>query len=239
MYNGILEDKTTSVASPFWYPGPKSAGETINSADQAFWQLKQKDLNGRVCNESSITTSRAHPSGMWQPGMVPSCSETIEESTNIPPRLAISEFSSPIPSIASNGVLLDQVDRFKKSAIRIFGIEFSNADNYHQEKETVCSNSMPSNVNNVSTVCDATGVGSVQKSEHLKSSQEIKQVEASLKDTLSKPSVTTPRTCTKVQLLPYCFIIELEPFSYYYLRVLTFLQIRYKWKALVLDVLLI
>ncbi|XP_019158375.1 PREDICTED: auxin response factor 11-like isoform X2 [Ipomoea nil] len=189
------EDKTTSVASPFWYSGPKSAGETVSNGDQAFWQLKQKDLNGRACNESSVTASRAHPSGMWQP---PSGSETIEDSTNMPPRLSsISEFSSPIPSIASNGALLDQVDRSKKSAIRIFGIEFSNADNYRREKETPCSNTMPSNAN---AVCDANGVGAVQKSEHLKSSREIKLVEASLKDTLSKPSVTTSRTCTKVQM---------------------------------------
>nr|GMD34158.1 auxin response factor 9-like isoform X2 [Ipomoea batatas] len=195
------EDKTTSVASPFWYPGPKSAGETIsNAADQAFWQLKQKELNGRACNESSVTASRAHPSGMWQPGMVLSGSETIEDSTNMAPRLSISEFSSPIPSIASNGALLDQVDRSKKPAIRIFGIEFSNADNYRQEKETPWSNTMPSNANNASAVCDANGVGAVQKLEHLKSSREIKLVEASLKDTLSKPSVTTPRTCTKVQM---------------------------------------
>ncbi|KAK4379240.1 hypothetical protein RND71_001102 [Anisodus tanguticus] len=208
------EIAVASAASPFWYPGSGptvevshlgSVAEVQNHDNQLFWSSKQ---NSSLSNGVSNTSCRTHLSGAWQHSVLGNGSlnllrDSIEDNKQLITRSALLDYSSPMSSRASNGLLHDQVDRGNKSEIssacRLFGIDLRN--NSVGEKEMLVPNVISNYADDATIVPDESEVAEDQNVEHLNPSEEKKQdqLEALPKDT-HKQGLTSSRTRTKVQM---------------------------------------
>ncbi|KAJ8573150.1 hypothetical protein K7X08_009661 [Anisodus acutangulus] len=208
------EIAVASAASPFWYPGSGptvevshlgSVAEVQNHDNQLFWSSKQ---NSSLSNGVSNTSCRTHLSGARQHSVLGNGSlnllrDSIEDNKKLITRSALLDYSSPMSSRASNGLLHDQVDRGNKreisSACRLFGIDLRN--NSVGEKEMLVPNVISNYADDATIVPDESEVAKDQNVEHLNPSEEKKQdqLEALPKDT-HKQGLTSSRTRTKVQM---------------------------------------
>lgn len=210
------ETAVASAASPFWYPasGPTlevshvgSIAEVQSHDNQLFWSSKQ---NNSLSNGMNNTSCRTHLRGGWQHSMLANSSlsmlrDSIEDKQLIT-RSALLDYSSPMSSRASNGILHDQVNRGNKremsSACRLFGIDLRNNSNNTPtwEKEMLGPNVTSNCADDAPVVPGESEVDKDHNVEHLNPSEEKKQVqlEALPNDTL-KQGITS-RTRTKVQM---------------------------------------
>ncbi|XP_016446938.2 auxin response factor 18 isoform X1 [Nicotiana tabacum] len=197
-----------SAASPFWYPG---SGPTLEVShvgsiadNQLYWSSEQ---NNSLSNGVSNTSCRTHLSGAWQHSMLANgplnmLRDSIEDNKQLTAQSILLDYGSPMSSRASNGLLLDQVNRGNKheisSTCRLFGIDLRNNSNNTPTSEKDAPNI-------TSNYADGSEADKDQNVEHFNPSEEKKQVqlEALLKDT-HKQCLTSSRTRTKVQMQGVC-----------------------------------
>lgn len=206
----VADISAASAASPFWYPG---SGPTLEVShvgsiadNQLYWSSEQ---NNSLSNGVSNTSCRTHLSGAWQHSMLANgplnmLRDSIEDNKQLTAQSILLDYGSPMSSRASNGLLLDQVNRGNKHAIsstcRLFGIDLRNNSNNTPTSEKDPPNVTSNCADGAPTVHDGSEVDKDQNVEHLNPSEEKKQVqlEALLKDT-HKQCLTSSRTRTKVQ----------------------------------------
>ncbi|MCD7454607.1 hypothetical protein HAX54_025353 [Datura stramonium] len=215
------ETATASAASPFWYPGSSHTLEVshlggiaeVQSHDnQLFWSSKQ---NNSLSSGVNNTSCKTHLIGAWQHSMFANSPlsmlrDSIEDNKQLITRSALLDYSSPMSSRASNGILHDQMDRSNKreisSACRLFGIDLRNNSNNTptMEKEMLGPNVTCKYADDAPIVPGESEVDKDHNVEHLNPSEEKKQdqLEALPKDTLKQG--LTSRTRTKVQMHGVC-----------------------------------
>ncbi|KAL3536695.1 hypothetical protein ACH5RR_000061 [Cinchona calisaya] len=209
------ENVTPGAASPFWYPGTTplelshfSNVTEVQSADnQALWPLKPKNLNSSVPNGSSCCASSIPPGGSWPISLANVSLDqpraSAEYLKNVSARSNICDYNSPVSSRASNGLVVDHVERCKRqensSSCRLFGFDLrNNSTNLSPlEKEGPATVMVQNDANNVAPPVDASD------GDFLKSCYQKKQVQSDVSPKVAhnKPGCSTStRTRTKVQM---------------------------------------
>lgn len=208
------ENTAPAAASPFWFAGTttllelshfSNATEVQNADNQASWPPKPKNCNSSLVNSSSCCASVFSPGGTWSTSLA-NCSldllrASAEDHKNVDARSNLCDYNSPVSSRASNGLLLDQVQRGKRqenlSSCRLFGFDLrNNSKNLFPLEKGGTSAVMVQNDANNAAAPVYTSDG-----DFLKSCNEKKQVQsdASPKDAQHKPGCSTStRTRTKV-----------------------------------------
>ncbi|OVA08229.1 AUX/IAA protein [Macleaya cordata] len=218
----VLDITTSSVASPFWYPGSTQSHETTtlsgpevqNNESQVVWPPKQKEVKGNV-NSSNSYNSRTRQDGGWPSSPLVNVSlnlfqDTGKDNNTVSTWPALSSYSTPDhPSKPNNGLMQDLVEKVKKpetpSGCRLFGIELVNHSNTPISVEKVSTN--PISVSTATTEgappATLSGADSEQLSSLSKTSKELKQglLQSSSNDIQSKScSTTSTRSRTKVHM---------------------------------------
>lgn len=166
-----------------------------NNENKTFWAPNQKDLN------SSSSGSIMRPGGVW-PGQLRKGSLDLfrDPAEDLSARSIVSDYYSPVSSKASNGPVLDQVEKGKRHenvlGCRLFGIDlWNNSNDSSLEKGAPSTEIVADHANNASASagkCDQ---------DLLKSCKDKKQVQSdsSPNDGQNKQSFSaSTRTRTKV-----------------------------------------
>lgn len=169
-----------------------------NNENKTFWAPNQKDLN------SSSYGSIMRPGGVW-PGQLLKGSLDLfrDPAEDLSARSIVSDYYSPVSSKASNGPVLDQVEKGKRHenvlGCRLFGIDlWNNSNDSSLEKGAPSTEIVADHANNASASagkCDQ---------DLLKSCKDKKQVQSDISpnDGQNKQSFSaSTRTRTKVLAL--------------------------------------
>ncbi|KAK6260536.1 hypothetical protein SCA6_015010 [Theobroma cacao] len=213
------EITTNSAGSAFWCRGSTQSheltqvGSTVevqSSETQVMWPIRQKEIDNCLVNSSGGYNSRTRPENVWPPPHVNVSLNLFRDSMDDnnktgTPRTVLAGYASSVQSRPSNGLMLDQVEKAKKSetstSCRLFGFNLTDSS----------SAAGPLDKEQTSTTVDYNGVkGSTlaasdvdQNPETSKPSKEQKLVasETSTKEMQGKlGAATSMRTRTKVHM---------------------------------------
>ncbi|CAK9136911.1 unnamed protein product [Ilex paraguariensis] len=215
------EPTASSAASPFWCPGSAtslefghfSTTEVQSKVSQVVWPPRQKELDSNIPNSSNLRSSRGNPDGMRPTSVLMNGSLNLfretEEKKNVLTRSVVSDYTSPVSSRASNGLMLDQVDKGRKpdtsTSCRLFGFDLRNNSNpvLPPEKEVASPNVVPGSGIEHPTPATVSEADRHENPDLSKSSKEKKQVQSEALTKVMQSelgSTTSTRSRTKVQM---------------------------------------